>query len=330
MRIGDAFNPYKVFQGCFAPYWLLEYPDLSTGAKLCYIRLMGYAGKDGFCYPSTDTLAASLGISERQTRYYTQELIEKKFMESRRRGLGKTNSYRFLWHQAIEEKIANVSEEPDDDQGAPGGQGPNSLWPNRKPIADPDRQDIADQERQNIAAQERKDPAAPDGQDPAAIINSGLINSEGIIDHPVRSRSQKKRSTVQYGYQDREKLAKALESYMGKPPDAEIVGRVIAAANGKRVAWILRLLAMLWRKGYRPGTGSGPSNFAWFESVVSQRSQESGKPGDPGRATQSEEPSLPQTSSESRDRTERVSELTKPTLDEMMRLIPPENPVARA
>jgi hypothetical protein len=41
MQVGSPFDPYKVFQGIFAPYWLLEHRGISTGPKLCYIRLLG-------------------------------------------------------------------------------------------------------------------------------------------------------------------------------------------------------------------------------------------------------------------------------------------------
>jgi hypothetical protein len=56
VKIGAPFNPYKIFQGAFAPYWLLEHRGLAAGAKLCYIRLLGFAGKDARCYPSLETL----------------------------------------------------------------------------------------------------------------------------------------------------------------------------------------------------------------------------------------------------------------------------------
>ena len=61
MRVGAPFNPYKVFQGIFAPYWLLEHGSNSTGSKLCYIRLLGFAGKDARCYPSLEKLGKGLG-----------------------------------------------------------------------------------------------------------------------------------------------------------------------------------------------------------------------------------------------------------------------------
>ena len=74
IAIGAPFNPYRVFQGAFAPYWLLEHRGICTGAKLCYIRLLGFAGKDARCYPSLEKLGASLGVSERQVRDYIKEL----------------------------------------------------------------------------------------------------------------------------------------------------------------------------------------------------------------------------------------------------------------
>src|SRR5581483_3588203 len=68
MNVGAPFNPYKVFQGAFAPYWVLEHRGISAGAKLCYIRLLGFAGKEARCYPSLATLGAALGVSDRQAR----------------------------------------------------------------------------------------------------------------------------------------------------------------------------------------------------------------------------------------------------------------------
>jgi hypothetical protein len=49
----------KVFQGVFAPYWILEHKGVGTGAKLCYIRLLGFAGKDARFYLTLDTLGKS-------------------------------------------------------------------------------------------------------------------------------------------------------------------------------------------------------------------------------------------------------------------------------
>jgi hypothetical protein len=73
MMVGTPFNPYEVFQGVFAPYWVLEHRGISAGAKLCYIRLLGFAGRDARCYPSLETLGVGLGVSDRQARDYVKE-----------------------------------------------------------------------------------------------------------------------------------------------------------------------------------------------------------------------------------------------------------------
>src|SRR5581483_3078263 len=101
MNVGAPFNPYKVFQGAFAPYWILEHRGISAGAKLCYIRLLGFAGKDARCYPLLATLGTGLGVSDRQARDYVKELERAGLIIIDQRGLRKTNVYLFLWTQEL-------------------------------------------------------------------------------------------------------------------------------------------------------------------------------------------------------------------------------------
>src|SRR3982751_3769817 len=114
MRIGSPFNPYKVFQGVFAPYWILERKRISTGAKLCYIRLLGFAGKDARCYPSLETLGKGLGVSDRQARDYVKELERRGLIAVEQRGLRKTNVYLFLWTAELETLCNSVPGSTDD------------------------------------------------------------------------------------------------------------------------------------------------------------------------------------------------------------------------
>lgn len=102
MTVGEPFNPYRVFQGAFAPFWVIEYRGISAGAKLCYIRLLGFAGKDGHCYPSLETLGTCLGVSERQARGYIRELETAGLIAVEQRGLRRTNVYLFLWTADLE------------------------------------------------------------------------------------------------------------------------------------------------------------------------------------------------------------------------------------
>jgi len=121
MKVGAPFNPYKVFQGVFAPYWVLEHRGISTGAKLCYIRLLGFAGRDARCYPSLDTLDASLGVSERQARDYVKELERAMLIAIEQRGLRKTNVYLFLWSVELERLSNSVPGRPEEDRNYPAG-----------------------------------------------------------------------------------------------------------------------------------------------------------------------------------------------------------------
>lgn len=113
MTIGAPFNPYRVFQGVYAPFWLIEHRGLSAGAKLCYVRLLGFAGRDGHCYPSLETLGDSLGVSDRQARGYIRELEKAGFIAVEQRGLRRTNVYLFLWTAELD-GISSVTSEPFD------------------------------------------------------------------------------------------------------------------------------------------------------------------------------------------------------------------------
>lgn len=91
-------NPWKHSIMAPVPNWLMTRKEVSSGGKLCYARLCQYAGKNGKCFPRVTKLAKDLGLSERQTFRFIQELIRHGLIETQRRGLGKTNLYFFLEH----------------------------------------------------------------------------------------------------------------------------------------------------------------------------------------------------------------------------------------
>ena len=160
MNIGAPFNPYRVFQGAFAPYWLLEHREISTGAKLCYIRLLGFAGKDARCYPSLERLGTSLGVSERQARDYVKELERSGLIVVEQRGLRKTNVYLFVWTAELE-RLSNSVPDCGDDPDETGGASPQGSPPDRN----------------NRSGQDRKHASAPDRNSCSGPIG---INSDGI------------------------------------------------------------------------------------------------------------------------------------------------------
>jgi len=174
LKVGAPFNPYRVFQGSFAPYWLLEHRGISAGAKLCYIRLLGFAGKDARCYPSLETLGASLGVSDRQARDYVKELERQGFIVIEQRGLRKTNVYLFVWTEELD-RLVNAVPDSSTDPEEPETSSP------------PDRNDGSGQGRNLSSAPDRNNCSVLDRKSPAGPIR---INSSGISS-PESSSSSK-------------------------------------------------------------------------------------------------------------------------------------------
>src|SRR5579864_3281306 len=100
LRIGQPFNPFKLFTGIFIPEALVRYQGLSPGAKLAYGRLARYAGQNGECWPSIPTLGNEIGIGTTQARAYVHELRSKRFINVEQRP-GTSGVYKFLWHEAF-------------------------------------------------------------------------------------------------------------------------------------------------------------------------------------------------------------------------------------
>lgn len=105
MKIGEPFNPYKLFHGAYIPNWLLKRPEVSHGAKLCYGRLIQYSGKHGQCFPSQGLLAEELGVLEQQARRYVKELKDLGLLRIIQHGLQKPNGYLFLCHDWMSAKV---------------------------------------------------------------------------------------------------------------------------------------------------------------------------------------------------------------------------------
>jgi len=116
--------------------------EVSQGAKLCYARLAQFAGKDGECFPKQETLAAELGVSERQGRAYLTELGEFALVETEQHGLCTSNNYHFLDHVWMHE-------------GEPAAPAASA----------PDRQSSSAPDRKNTSGQDRRNPAGPKGKE---------------------------------------------------------------------------------------------------------------------------------------------------------------------
>ena len=126
--IGEPFAPFGIKYpsgACMAPLGLLTDPSVSTQAKIVYIRLTRYAGKDGVCRPSEDTLATELGLSSRRLRDKLRRLEAAEYIRCRRRGWGKFQEYDLLWHPRFEKiKISQFGHPDGSDRTVPSGQEP--------------------------------------------------------------------------------------------------------------------------------------------------------------------------------------------------------------
>ena len=148
LRVGDPFNPYKIFYGIFLPDGLVGYDNdkLSWGAKILWGKLAKFAGQDGDCYPSQDTLAKQMGsVSVRTIRDYSTALVRERFIRAIQKGLNQSNHYHFLWHECLKSslRLENLDRK-------------NSAGPDRKTMAGLDRKRTADKRESQERITERE------------------------------------------------------------------------------------------------------------------------------------------------------------------------------
>ena len=107
---GDAYNPWRMFNGCFIPNAVLRCPELSARAKLVFGRLCQYAGENGEAFPSYRSLAREVGVERRCAMKAVRELEEFRLIKSvsrwRNDGAPASNVYIFLWHEIFQQAVA--------------------------------------------------------------------------------------------------------------------------------------------------------------------------------------------------------------------------------
>lgn len=86
-------NPWRVFRGAFIPNAVLALPCavLSSDAKVCYSRLLQYAGRKGIAFPHVDTLAAEIGHGRDRAERSLRELRALGLISTRQRGRGRSS-----------------------------------------------------------------------------------------------------------------------------------------------------------------------------------------------------------------------------------------------
>ena len=133
-RIGQPFNPFRLFTGIFIPDGMVRSTSISPGAKLTYARLTRYAGQDGKCYPAVETLATEIALSARQAQRYLAELEREHLVRRITRYCGRaqtSNGFEFLWHEMFQERLLDRA-----------GEGVTTVAPHR--VTDPSPHPVTD------------------------------------------------------------------------------------------------------------------------------------------------------------------------------------------
>lgn len=78
------------------PVVILQHRKLSDTAKLVYAMMLSYAWHKNYCFPGQAKLANDLGVTPRTIIRAIRNLEENNILETKKRGLGKTNIY-ILW-----------------------------------------------------------------------------------------------------------------------------------------------------------------------------------------------------------------------------------------
>ena len=73
-------SPHKMFIGLFVPNFIAKNPNLSHLSKLCYGKLLYYAGESCHCSPTQKILSEELCVSVRSIERALQELVSAKFI----------------------------------------------------------------------------------------------------------------------------------------------------------------------------------------------------------------------------------------------------------
>jgi hypothetical protein len=100
--VGEAFNPFNLFDGAMVPAEILRSPDLLPSEKLVFARLMQFAGGKGRAWPSVERIAEEVALSVPQTRRCISALESKGLIRRVARS-GRSNEFEFLWHEVYEQ-----------------------------------------------------------------------------------------------------------------------------------------------------------------------------------------------------------------------------------
>jgi Helix-turn-helix domain len=243
LQPGEPFNPFRMFTGVFIPEGLVRCNRISAGAKLAWGRLARYAGENGRCYPTVKSLAAEIGLGERQGQKYLTELERARLIRRvcRFNHRGQTsNEFEFLWHEMFTQGVNDRSGEGVND---PSLRGVNDRSPKESQIEE--SHDEENKHDLDSLPRNRKNRDSP------PVIGSQSVCKQYPL---VRER------LAQYMQLPGEKK---------KYPSERTVVDIMDAAGTHDERELIEALNYLHDgRGLKPFTEHGPRSFAWFKTVL--------------------------------------------------------------
>ncbi len=89
----QGFDPVSAGGFTQVPNIILKDPKLSANAKVVYALMLSYAWHNNRVFPGQDRMAEDLGTSRPTVTKAVAELVQEGWLETQRRGQGKTNIY---------------------------------------------------------------------------------------------------------------------------------------------------------------------------------------------------------------------------------------------
>lgn len=212
MQIGQVFNPFGLFTGCFIPDCIFYDHRLSPSAKLLYGRLLRYAGKHGIAWPKQSTLADEMGLSNNQIIILLKELENNKYIIIEKpsgidRLQHKPNKYHFIWNESLEKfsNIIETQEIPGDNKNITSGGNKQITSGNNRIVSSNRREKIREERKKEEGTSSYNLPSLKNNQEqtlpipkqrvkllPSKFTNNDILQiwNEGVDSTPVRKINQ--------------------------------------------------------------------------------------------------------------------------------------------
>jgi hypothetical protein len=270
LQVGQPFNPRGLFNGILIPEALAKATGISAGAKMTYGRLTRYAGQNGVCFPAVPTLAAEIGIGERQTQRYLYELEKNQLIRRLARfsnGGQHSNAFQFLWHPIF---IGGVTRMTPQGVSDPSPEGVTDLSPKESQSEESQLEEKADNKRISGCASQNQQSAAsltvtllqePENKTPKADPEQCTVTEPtgSMNKNPLEGWTPEELATVR----------SRIVQYWRREPEEGFEVSVMLRARGASATAVCKFLDRIFAdKKLSPGGRWEPKHQNWFLTAV--------------------------------------------------------------